>query len=141
VPARWLLQASKDMLAQKLVTLASTILLLQWMETLPTQGIYKEAPLAIRLHTNYSCPFCHTDFINQEKVIEQTQTQNLTCWNLSVLTVSKSLIYDKIDNYIAIQIMTYIRILPNLPQQCQQPGRVNWSHEHISMNRLETSNT
>ena len=33
-------------------------------------------------------------------------------------------IYDKIDNYIGIQIVTYIRILLNLPQQLQQPGRV-----------------
>ena len=50
-------------------------------------------------------------------------------------------IYDNIENYIGIQIMTYIRILSNLPQQLQQPGRGNWSHEHISMNRHETSNT
>jgi hypothetical protein len=50
-------------------------------------------------------------------------------------------IYDKIENYIGIQIMAYIRILLILPQQLQQPGRVNWSYEHISLNRLETSNT
>ena len=30
-------------------------------------------------------------------------------------------IYDKIKNDIGIQIMTYIRILPNLPQKLQQP--------------------
>ena len=34
------------MLAQKLVTLASTILLLQRIEILPIQGIFDEAPLA-----------------------------------------------------------------------------------------------
>ena len=50
-------------------------------------------------------------------------------------------IYDKIENYIIIQIMTYIRILLNMPQQLQQPGIVNCSHEHFSLNRLEASNT
>ena len=135
------------MLAQKLVTLASTILLLQWMEILPTQGIYKEAPLATRLHTNYSCPFFHTDFINQEEFIEHMEICSGTDPELEVLKLIFSYcqetfdIYDQIENYIGIQIMRYIRILLNLPQQLQQPGRVNWSHEHISMNRLETSST
>ena len=49
-------------------------------------------------------------------------------------------IYDKIENNIG-KIMTYIIILLILHQQLQQQGRVNWSHEHISINRLETSNT
>ena len=40
------------MLVQQLVTLASTILLLQQMEILPTQGICKESSLATRLPTN-----------------------------------------------------------------------------------------
>ena len=48
MPARWLFQASQGMLAQKLITLASTILLLHWMKILTTQGICKEAT---RLHT------------------------------------------------------------------------------------------
>ena len=39
------------MLVQKLFTLASTILLLQWMKILKTQGICTEAPLASR-HTH-----------------------------------------------------------------------------------------
>ena len=52
VPARWLFPASEGILTQKLITLASTILLLQRMEILPIQGICKEAPLATRLHTN-----------------------------------------------------------------------------------------
>ena len=29
----------------------------------------KKVPLGTRLHNNYSCTFCHTDFINQEDVI------------------------------------------------------------------------
>ena len=70
VPARWLFRASEGMLAQKIVTLASTIFLFQWMEILPTQGICKEASVATRLYTNYPCPVCHTNFINQEEVIE-----------------------------------------------------------------------
>ena len=148
VPARWLLRASEDMLAQKLVTLASTILLIKWMETLPTQGIYNKVdPLATRLHTNYSCPFCHTDFINQEKGMEHMEICSGTDPELNVLKPicpycqQTFEIYDKLENYIGIQIMIYIRILLNLPQQLQQPERVNRSHEHISMNRLETSNT
>ena len=40
------------------------------MEILPAQGICKEAFVATRLHINYPCPFCHTNFINQEEVIE-----------------------------------------------------------------------
>ena len=52
MPARWLLWANKRLLAQKLVTLASTVLLLQLMEILPTQGICKAATLATRLLTN-----------------------------------------------------------------------------------------
>ena len=119
MPAMWLLQASQDMLAQKLVN----ILLLQWMETLPTQGIYKEAPLATRLHTNYSCPFCHTDFINQEQVMEHMEICSGTDPELDMLKLVRPYcqqtfdIYDKIENYIGIQIVTYIRILLNLPQQ------------------------
>ena len=45
-------------------------------------------------------------------------------------------IYDKIENHIAIHIMTWIKNLHNLSQQLQQPCRVKWSHEHLSMNRL-----
>ena len=105
VPARWFLRASKDMLAQKLVTLAYTILFLQWTEILPTQCICKEAPLATRLHTICSCLFCHTNFINPPWLVKsvfmllstwksvQEQTQNLRCRCLSVLTASKSLMY------------------------------------------------
>ena len=43
-----------------------------------TQGIYKEASLATGLHTNYPCPFCHTDFINQEEVIEHMEICSVT---------------------------------------------------------------
>ena len=73
VPARWFFRESEGMLAQKVVTLASTMFLLQRMEILPTPGIYKEASLATKLHTNYPCPFCHTNFINQEEVIEHME--------------------------------------------------------------------
>ena len=142
VPARQLLRASKGMLAKKLVTLASTILLLQWMEILPTQGICKEAPLATRLHTNNSCPFCHTDFINQEEVIEHMEICSGTDPEPEVLKLICPYcqqtfdIYDKIENHIGIHIMRYIRNLHNLSQQLQQQGRVKWSHEHFSMNRF-----
>ena len=81
------------------------------METLPTQGIYKEAPLATRLHTNYSCPFCHTDLIKQEKVMEHMEICLGTDPELDVLKpyCQQALdIYDKIKIYIGIQIMTYI---------------------------------
>ena len=73
VPARWLFRASEGMLPKKVVTLASTIFLLQWMDILPIQGICKEASLATRLHTNYPCQFCHNNFINQEEVIEHME--------------------------------------------------------------------
>ena len=81
VPASWLFQASEGMLAQKLSTLASTILLLQWIEIIQTKSICKEVSLANRLHTNYPCPFCQTNFINKEEVIKQEPTQNLMCWS------------------------------------------------------------
>ena len=103
--------SSKGMLAQKLVTLASTILLHQWMEILPTQGICQEAPLAIRLHTNYSCPFCHTHFINREKVIEQIEICSGTypepeMMKLNGLNCQQAFeIYDKIENHIGFHIM------------------------------------
>ena len=48
------------------------------MEILQTQGICMEASLASRLHTNYPCPFCHTDFINQEDVIEHMEICSVT---------------------------------------------------------------
>jgi hypothetical protein len=48
------------------------------MEILPAQGICKEASLATGLHTNYHCPFCHIDFINQEKVIEHMKICSVT---------------------------------------------------------------
>ena len=105
MPARWLLRASKDMLAQNLVTLASTIILLQWMETLPTQGIYKEAPLVTKLHTNYSCPFCHTDFINQEKVVEHMEICSGTDPELDVLKPISPYCQQTFDIY-----MTKLRI-------------------------------
>ena len=44
--------------------------------------------------------------------------------------------YDKIKKPIGIHIMTQIKNLHNLSQQFQQTGRVNWSHEQLSMNRL-----
>ena len=45
--------------------------------------------------------------------------------------------YDKIEKHIGIHIMRQIRNLHNLSQQLQQPGRVNWSHEHFSMTDFE----
>ena len=44
--------------------------------------------------------------------------------------------YEKIEKRIGIHIMRNIRSLLNLSQQLQQPGRVNWSHKHFSMNSL-----
>ena len=99
------------MLAQKLVTLASSIFLLQWMEILPTQGICKEASLATRLHTNYPCPFCHTDFINQEDVIEHIEICLGTDQEHEVLKLicpycqQTFETYDKIEKHIGIHIM------------------------------------
>jgi hypothetical protein len=66
------------MIPQKLVTLASAIFLIYLMEILPTKGICKEASLATGLHINYPCPFCHTDFINQEEVIEHMEICSVT---------------------------------------------------------------
>jgi uncharacterized Zn-finger protein len=99
------------MLAQKLATLASIILLLQWMEILPTQGICKEAFLATRLHTNYLCPFCHTDFINQEEFIEHMEICSGTDPKPEVLKLicpyceQTFETYDKIKKHIVIPIM------------------------------------
>ena len=45
-------------------------------------------------------------------------------------------IYNKIKNHIGIHIMKKISNLYNPSQQLQQPGKVNLSHEHLSMNRL-----
>ena len=111
VPARWLFRASEGMLAQKLATLASTIFLLQWMEIIPTQGICKEASLATRLHTNYPCPFCHTDFINQEEVIEHMEICSGTDPKPKVLKLIGPYCqptfetYDKIEKHIWIHFM------------------------------------
>ena len=75
VPARSqvVVPSKRKHVTSKLVTLASTIFLIYWMEIHPTQGICKEASLATGLHTNYPCPFCHTDFINQEEFIEHME--------------------------------------------------------------------
>ena len=108
VPASWLFRASEGMLAQELSTLASTILLLQWMEIIPTKCICKEASLANRLHTNYPCPFCHTNFINKEEVIEHMEIFRGTDPKPNVLklicpycqpTIET---YDKIEKHIKI---------------------------------------
>ena len=77
---------------------AATILLLQWTEILPTKGICKEAPLATRLQTICSYPFCHTKIINQEEVIEHMEMFSGTdpeheVQSLSVRTGSNPLIY------------------------------------------------
>ena len=45
-------------------------------------------------------------------------------------------IHEKIQKHIGIHITRYISNLHNLSQQIQQPGRVNWSHEHFPMKRL-----
>ena len=78
------------------------------MKTLPIQGICKEAPLATRALTNYSCPFCHTDFINQEEVIDHMEIFSGTDTEHEVLKLNCPYgqqtfdIYDKIENYIGI---------------------------------------
>ena len=111
MPARWLFRASEGILAKKVVTLAFTVFLLQRMEILPTQGICKEASLVTRLHTNYPCPFCHNDFINQEEVIEHMKICSGTDPEPKVLKVicpygQKTFeTYDKIENPIGSQIM------------------------------------
>ena len=93
------------------VTLASTIFLLQLMEILPTQGICNEASLASRLHTNYPCPFCHTNFINQEEVTEHMEICSGTDPEPEVLMLicpycQKTFeTFDKIEKSIEIHIM------------------------------------
>ena len=115
---------------------------MQCIEILPTQGICNETPLATRIHTNYSCPFCHTDFINLEEFIEHMEVCSGTDQEPEVLKLICPYcqqtfdMYDKIENHIGIHIMRWIRHLHNLSQQLQEPGRVNLSHEHLSMNRL-----
>ena len=136
VLARWLLQASEDMLAEQLVTLASTILLLQWTKILPTQGIYKEAPLADRLQIKNSCPFCYTKFFKKYSLFQE-QTQNLRCWSLSVLTASKPLIYawKKIDKHIGIKILRYIRILLNQEELIGHMNISPWTNTKLPGHR------
>ena len=112
------------------------------MEIIWTNGICKEASLATMLHTNFLCPFCHTYFINQEEVIEhmeicsgtdaKPEVLKLICPNCQPTFET----YDKIEKHIQSHAMRYIRNLQNLSQQLQQPGRVNWSHKHLSMNRI-----
>ena len=99
------------MLAQKVVTLASTKFLLQRMEILPALGICKEASLATRIHTNYPCPFCHTDFINQDEVIEHMEICLGTETEPEVLKVIRPYClktfetFDKIEKPIKIHII------------------------------------
>ena len=110
MPARWLFRESEGMFAQKVVTLASTIFLLQRMEILPTQGICKEASLATRLYINYPCPFRHTNFINQEEVIEHMEICSWTDPEPEALKLicpycQKTFeMYDKIEKPIGIDI-------------------------------------
>ena len=56
-PARsqMVLPSKRGHVNQKLITLASTIFLIKWMEIFPTQGICKDSSLATGLHTNYPC--------------------------------------------------------------------------------------
>ena len=111
MPVRWLLQESEGMLAQKVVTLAFNIFLLQRMEILPTSGICKEASLATRLQTNYPCPFCHTKFINQDEVIEHMEICSWTDPEPEVLKLIRPYCqktfepYDKIEKPIGIDIL------------------------------------
>ena len=44
-----------------------------------------EAPIAARLPINYSCPFCHTNFINKLEVIEYMEICSGTDPELEVL--------------------------------------------------------
>ena len=133
VSARWFFWGSEGMLAQKLVTLTSTIFLIYWMDILPTQGICEEASLATGLHTNYPCQFCHTDFINQEEFIKHMEICSVidSEGNLSLLPANHLNIW---QNWEA-QWNSHHEV----DSEVQQQWRVNWSHEHLFMNRLWTS--
>ena len=72
----------------------------------------------ILLHTNYPCPCCHTNFINQEEVIDNIEIGSGTDSEPEVLNLIRPF------------------YLHNLSQQHQQAERANWSNEHISMKRL-----
>ena len=115
------------------------------MEIIWTKGICKESSLATRLHTNCLCPFCHTNFINQEEVIEHMAICSGTGAKPEVLKLVCPYCqptfetYDKLDKQIQTHVMKYIRNLQNLSHQFQQPGSVNWSHKYLFMNRLWTS--
>ena len=93
-------------------------------------------------HILCSFPFCHTDFINREEVIEQIEiclgtypepeVQKLICPYCQQIFDR----HDKIENHIGIHITRYIRTLHNRSQQLQQPGRVNQPHKHLAMKRF-----
>ena len=121
----WVFRASEGMLAQKLATLASTIFLIQWMEINSIQG-YLQGNL-FSIHTNYPVPFCHTNFINQEEVIEHMEI----CWGTDLKPEVLKLTcpycqptfetYENIEKHIQIQFMRLIRNLQNLSQEFQKP--------------------
>ena len=90
MPARWLFRASEGMLVKKVVTMASTIFLLQQMEVLPTQGICKEAFLKPRLHTNYG-----NLFRNKPEVLKLIRPYDQKTFET----------YDKIEKPFGIHIM------------------------------------
>ena len=81
------------------------------MEIFTAQGICKEASLAYRLHTNYPCPFCHTNFINQEEVTEHMEICSGTDQEPEVLKLicpfcQKTFeTFDKLEKPIGIHIM------------------------------------
>ena len=73
--------------------------------------------------SDYPCPFCHSDFINQEEVIEHVEICSGTDTELEVLKLICPYCWqtfetnDEIDNYIGIFLMRSIRNLHNLSQQ------------------------
>ena len=76
------------------------------MEIFPTQGICKESSLATGLHTNYPSPFCHTDFMNQEDVIEHMEICSITDLKVTCPYCQQTIkTYDKIEKHNGIDNM------------------------------------
>ena len=95
--------------------------------------------------SDYPCQFCHNDFINQDEVIEHMEICSGTdtepkVWKLMCTFCQQTFwnIWQDWESYWNSHHV--IRNLHNLSQQHHQPGKINWSHEHLSMNRPWTSN-
>ena len=96
--------------------------------------------------SDYPCQFCHNDFNNQEEVIEHMEICSGTNTEPEVWKPHQSLLPAKLikiwqDLEAYCNSHDVVRNLHNLSQQHHQPGRVNWSHEHISIHRLWTSSS